>query len=129
MSDKKLYIKEHDSYKHYVFYEDDNKYIPLKIALLDVPDYNNIFKDDSKTINFKLDDDSLRKIIDIFECTGEILNIDLYHYLYEDSNGNTHFKTKVSDETCFRKDKDKTANTIPNDKTKYNCIVLLQSVY
>ena len=40
-------------------------------------------------------------------------------------------KTNVSDETCFRKDKDKTVNTIPNEKTKYNCRVLLQmqSVY
>ena len=35
-------------------------------------------------------------------------------------------KTKVSDETCFRKDKDKITNTIPNEKTKYNCRVLLQ---
>ena len=40
-------------------------------------------------------------------------------------------KTKASDETCFTKDKDKTTNTIPNEKTKYNCRVLLQiqSVY
>ena len=35
-------------------------------------------------------------------------------------------KAKVSDETCFRKDKDKTVNVIPNEKTKYNCRVLLQ---
>ena len=30
-SNKKHYSKEHNSYKYYVFYEDDNKYIPLKI--------------------------------------------------------------------------------------------------
>ena len=29
VSDKKLYNKEHNSYKHYVFYEYDDKYIPL----------------------------------------------------------------------------------------------------
>ena len=51
--------------------------------------------------------------------------------MYEDKKGDTYFKISVSDETCFRKDKDKTTNTIPNEKTKYNCRVLLQiqSVY
>ena len=33
VSDKKLYNKKHGSYKHYVFYEDGNEYIPLKIIL------------------------------------------------------------------------------------------------
>ena len=61
----------------------------------------------------------------------KILNVDLDHYFYDDSRGDTYLKAKVSDETCFRKDKDKTVNTIPNEKTKYNCRVLLQkqSVY
>ena len=114
-----------------MFYEDDDEYIPLRITLSDAPVYYNIFNDDSKTMNFKLNDDSLAKIIDIFEHIGEILNIDLYHYLYDGNNGITYFKTKVSDETCFRKDKNKTINAIPNEKTKYNCRVLLQiqSVY
>ena len=82
-------------------------------------------------MNFKLDDNSLVKIIDIFDYIEKILNIDLYHYSYDDNNGITYFKTKVSDETCFRKDKDKTTNTIPNEKTKYNCRAFLQiqSVY
>ena len=117
--------------KDYVFYEDDDEYIPLKITLLDVPGYYNIFNDDSKTIDFKLYDDSLGKTIDIFEHIGEILNIDFYHYLYDGNNGITYFRTKVSDERVFRKDKDKTINTIPNEKTKYNCRVLLEikSVY
>ena len=82
-------------------------------------------------MNFKLDDNSLVKIIDIFDYIEKILNIDLYHYSHDDNNGITYFKTKVSDETCFRKDKDKTTNTIPNEKAKYNCRALLQiqSVY
>ena len=101
-----------------MFYEEDDEYIPLKVTLLDVPGYYNIFNGDSKTMNFKLDDDSLGKIIDIIEHIGEILNIDLYHYLYDDNNGIIYFKTKVSDETYFRRDKDKTTNTIPNEKTK-----------
>ena len=47
------------------------------------------------------------------------------------NKGDTLFKTKVSDKTCFRKDKDKTTNAIPSEKTKYNCRILLQiqSVY
>ena len=82
-------------------------------------------------MNFKLDDNLLEKIIDICDHIGKILNIDLDDYLYKDSKSNKYLKTKVSDETCFRKDKDKTVNKIPNEKTKYNCRVLLQiqSVY
>ena len=82
-------------------------------------------------MNFRPDDDSLGKIIYIFDHIGEILNIDLYHYSYDDNNGITHFKTKVSDDTGFRKNKDKTTNTILNERTKYNCRILLQiqSVY
>ena len=93
--------------------------------------YYNIFKGNSKTINFKLDDNSLEKIIDIFDNIGKILNTDLDNYMYEDKKGDTYFKTKLSDETCFIKDKDKTVNTIPDKKTKYNCRALLQiqSVY
>ena len=114
-----------------MFYEVRNKYIPLKITLLDVPGYYNIFNDNSKTMNFKLNDDSLGKIIDIFDHIREALNIDLYHYLYDDNNGITYFKTKVYDDTGFRTDKDKTTNTIPKEKTKYNSRVLLQiqSIY
>ena len=113
-----------------MFYEDGDKYIPLKITL-DVPGYYNIFNDDSKKMKYKLDDDLLRISIDIFEHIGEISNIYLYYYLYDDNNGITYFKTKVSDDTGFRKSKDKTTNTIPNKRTKYNCRVLLQiqSVY
>ena len=59
-------------------------------------------------MNFKADDNSLEKIIDIFDYIGKILNIDLDNYMYEDKKGDTYYKTKVSDETCFRKEKDKT---------------------
>ena len=104
VSDKKLYDKKHNSYKHYVFYEDGNEYISLKITLLDVLGYYNIFEAGSKTMNSKLDNNSLEKTIDIFDRIGKILNIDLDHYLYDDDNGITYLKTKISDETCFRKD-------------------------
>ena len=59
-----------------MFYEHGDKYIPLKIILRDVVGYFIDFKDNSKydskysakRMNFKLDDDSLDKIYDIFEC-------------------------------------------------------------
>ena len=103
----------------------------MKTTLLDVLGYYNIFEGDSKTMKFKLNDNLLEKIIDMYDHIGKILNIDLYHYSYDDNNGITYFKTKVSDEACFRKDKDKPTNTIPDEKTNYNCRVLLQiqSVY
>ena len=75
VSDKKLYNKEHNSYKYYVFYEHDNKYIPLKIILRDVVDYCNDYKDNGKTMNFKLDDDSFIKIVDIFDNIEEKLKL------------------------------------------------------
>ena len=63
--DKKLYNKEHDSYKYYVFY----KHIPLRIILNDFAGYYNVYKYakyDAKKMNFKLDDDddSLDKVYD-----------------------------------------------------------------
>ena len=95
VSHKKLYKKEHDSHKYYVFYEDGGEYIPLKIILLDVPGFYNDYKDNGKTTNFMLDDNSLEKIIDIFNHIGEILSIDLDNYFYDDYRGNTYLKTKV----------------------------------
>ena len=81
-------------------------------------------------MNFKLDEDLLEKITNILDHIGKILNIDLDYYFYDDNNGITYF-ILLHEETCFRKDKDKTTNTIPDEKTKYNCRVLLkiQSVY
>ena len=81
-------------------------------------------------MNFKLDDNSLDEIYDIFEHTEEKLGIDLNNFTYE-SKGEEYLKTIVPDETCFRKDKDNKTNIIPNKNTKYNCRVLLQlqSVY
>ena len=65
LSDKNLYIKKYESYKHYVFYEDD-EYISLEIILFDVQGFCNDHKDNGKKMNFKLDNGSLEEIIDIF---------------------------------------------------------------
>ena len=75
----------------------------MKVILLEVIGYYNIFEGDSKTMNFKLDDNSLGKVIDIFDNIRKILNINIYHYSYDDNNDITYLKTNISDETCFRK--------------------------
>ena len=56
VSDRKLYNKEHNSYKYYVFYANNDKYIPLRIILRDVAGYYNDYKDNSKymTLNIVL---------------------------------------------------------------------------
>ena len=48
-----------------MFYKDD-EYIPLKNILLDIQGFYNDYKDNGKTMNFKLDNGSLGEIIDIF---------------------------------------------------------------
>ena len=129
VSDKKLYSKEHNSLKYYVFYKhNDNECTPLRIILKDVVGYYNDYKDNSKyDVKHRLDDDSLDKVFDIFVHIEEKLGIALNDFTYE-NKGEEHLKTIVSDETCFRENKD---NIIPSENTKYTCRVLLQiqSVY
>ena len=136
VSDKKLYSKEHNSLKYYVFYEhNDNECIPLRIILKDVVGCYNDYKDNSKydvkhsakRMNFRLDDDSLDKVFDIFVHIEEKSGIALNDFTY-DSKSEEYLKTIVSDEACFRENKD---NIIPSENTKYTCRVLLQiqSVY
>ena len=43
-------------HKHYVFYEHNNKHIPLKSLLLNVTGCYHSFSDDNKTMNFILND-------------------------------------------------------------------------
>ena len=44
VSNEYSYIKEHESYKPYVFNEHNNEYIPLKIILKDVDGHDSKFK-------------------------------------------------------------------------------------
>ena len=76
VSKAKLFRKEDKSYKHYIFYEDGNKYVPLNICFNNTllgyyNEYINKNKNNneytSKTMDFALDDDSVDKIIKIFE--------------------------------------------------------------
>ena len=58
------------------------------------------------------------------------LKIDLSDFTYQ-NHFEEYLETKVSNETCFKKDKDNKTNIFANEKTKYDCRVLLQvqSVY
>ena len=103
VSEKKIYIKQHNLYKYYVFYEhDDDEYnIPLKIVLKDAVGYYNDYKDNSKydakysakRMNLKLDDDSLDKAYDIFGHTEKKIRIDLNDFTYESNRGEEYLKT------------------------------------
>ena len=79
-----------------MFYEHDDKYIPLKIILRDVIGYYNDYKDNGKTMNYKLDDNPLEKI-NIFDHMKEKLEINLNNYTNE-SKSEECLKTKVFDE-------------------------------
>ena len=91
-----------------LFYEHNNKHITLKIILLDVSGrYHSKTKSHShnkKTMNFILDDDSLGKVSEILENIEAKLGLEINDYTY-DSGYARHFKTKVTNETCFRKKK------------------------
>ena len=116
-----------------MFHEDGNEYSPLKIAVpgLDVPGYYNIFNDNSKTMNFKLDDDLLKKVIDIFHHIGEKLNIDICLICMKTIIVTHILKQKYLMIPVLEKTRILFDNTIPNERIKYNCRVLLQnqSVY
>ena len=84
-----------------MFYEyDDDKYIPLKILLKDMVGYYNDYKDNGKTMNLRLDGDSLDKIYDIFEHIQKKFKIDLSDFTYQ-SYFEEYLKTKASNETYF----------------------------
>ena len=44
ISEKSLYSKQHNAYKYYVLYENNNEYIPLRITLKDVVGYYDVYK-------------------------------------------------------------------------------------
>ena len=79
VSESRLYNKEHNSYKYYVFHEHDNEFIPLKTILIYVAGYYLDYKDNSKydskyntkRMNSKLDDNSVDKIHYFFEHIEE----------------------------------------------------------
>ena len=88
-----------------MLYEHNNEYMPLRITLKDLVGYYDVYNDD-KRINFKINDELSDKIYqsleDIFEHIEEKLNITFNGFTFEKKNGESYFKIKLTDETCFK---------------------------
>ena len=108
VSEQRLYIKPHNLYKYYVLYEHDNEYFPLRIILKDVVGYYSVY-DDSKKMNFNVNDKPYDKLSDIFEHIQKKLEITFGDFTFLRNNGEEYFNVKVS-----------------NEFTKYTCRALLQ---
>ena len=88
VSEAKLFMKENNSYKHYVFYEDGDKYIPLNICFSKTlrgyyNEYPNEDGNVSKTMSFMIDGDLINRINDIFKYIEEKLDIVLQECFYQ----------------------------------------------
>ena len=128
--------------------EHNNEYIPLRITVRDVVGYYDVYNTDVKRMNFKINDELSDKIYqrlsNIFEHIEEKLNITLNDFKFE-KKGDSYFKIKVTDETCFKENikpnlilkegkvtsKESDANFSPKENVVNTCRALLQtkSVY
>ena len=130
VSKKYSYKKEHESYKHYEFYEHNDEYIPLKIILSNLIGYYNEFNDTgSKKMHFVLKGNLEDKFYDIFDNIKEKSVIDNIDYAYESGNrGIEYIKTTVSNNTLFLRDN---YYETPDKNIKYLChvILVMKSVY
>ena len=79
--------------------------MPLRITLKDVVGYYDVYNNDDKRMNFKINDELSDKIYqrlaNIFEHIEEKLNITLNDFTFE-KKGERYFKIKVTGETCFK---------------------------
>ena len=136
VSEKSLYNKQRDAYKHYVLYEHNDKYLPLRITLRDVVGYYDVYNDD-KRMNLKINDD--KRLENIFEHIEEKLNIALNGFTVEKIS-EKYFKIKVTDNTCFKENikptlilkegkvtpKESDVNFTPKENVMDTCRVLFQ---
>ena len=140
VSEAKLFMKENKSHKHYIFYEDGDKYIPLHICFSKtLAAYYNEYDDEdgkyagnvSKKINFLTDDDLRGRINDIFKDIEETLDIALQNFTYQSKMNNYYLRTKIYKRTRFNKNGCRDIHIVPNKNTKCECKPLLQmqSIY
>ena len=70
-----------------MLYEHNNEYMPLRITLKDVVGYYDVYNNDDKRMNFKINDELSNKIYqrlaNIFEHIEEKLNITLNDFTFE----------------------------------------------
>ena len=115
-----------------MLYEHNNEYMLLRITLKDLVGYYDVYNED-KRMNFKINDELSAKIYqsleNIFEHIEKNADINLNDFTFEEK-GENYFKTKVTDETCFKEGKvikkESDANFIPKKNVMYTCRALLQ---
>ena len=103
ISETRVFMKKNNLYKHYIFYEDVGKYIPLDICFSKtLAGYYNEYCDDdgkynrdvSKRMNFVISDDLVDRVDNIFSHIEEKLGIALQECIYK-SEFNQYLKTKI----------------------------------
>ena len=86
VSEARVFMKKKNLYKHYIFYEDVGKYIPLNIYFSKtLAGYYNEYRDEdgkydgdvSKRMNFVISDDLVDRVNDVFNHIEEKLGIAL----------------------------------------------------
>ena len=112
-----------------MLYEHDNDYIPLRVTLKDVVGYYSVY-DDSKKMNFSINNESYDRLINILEYIEEKLEIYFADFTFE-RKGEEYFKATVSDVTSFKEDITPTlilkeGKIIPEEDVMYTCRALLQ---
>ena len=139
VSKAKPFKRENKSYKHYIFYEDGGKHIPLNICFSNTllgycNEYINKDKDNNVYISgkmkFALDNDLVYNIMNIFEYIEKKLEIDLQEYIYYNGKDD-YLNAKIYKRTRFNKKGCKGTSINPGKNTKYECKPLLQiqSIY
>ena len=136
VSEAKVFTKENKSYKHHIFYEDGDEYIPLNICFSKTLGgyYNDKEYEDgnvSKSMNFVIDDDGLiNRINNIFKHIEEKLDIVLQECFYQ-SEFNCYLRTKTYNRRRLNKKGCKDIHDVPNKNITYECKPLLQvqSIY
>ena len=124
-------------------YEHNNEYISLRITLKDVVGYYDVYNNDDKRMNFKINDELSEKIYprltNIFEHIEKKLNMTLNDFTFE-KKGESYFKIKVTDKICFKENikptlilkegkvtpKENDTNFIPKEIDMYTCRASLQ---
>ena len=92
------------------------KRIPLRFFLLNITGCYCSFSDDSKTMNFILNDALLEKLCETFSDIDVKLGFKIIDFTSDNGNGQ-RFKTKVTDKTCIRRSNDIEENNLPWQKT------------
>ena len=107
----------------------------LRVTVKHVIGYYDVYNDNDKRMNFKINNDeqsdkSYQELKNIFEHLEEKLSIVLNDFTFE-KKGESYFKIKITDETCF---KEKIKSTLilkegkvtPKENVMYTCRLLFQ---